>query len=76
MNYDVVSDLSINAKSSSLKFKLPAVEHEAHLLRIGRTAKARILTSSLSAQSKTRALNNSLSRGAFMMVLPSEVRGK
>jgi hypothetical protein len=51
---------------SSALTALPAVEHDAHLRRIGRTASEWAFTSSLSAHSSTRALNSSLSRQVFM----------
>ena len=49
-------------QSSALKLRLPCVEQEAHLFRMGRTANERTVTPSFSAHSSTRRLNSSLFR--------------
>lgn len=64
MMYSPISRSSSN--NSVLKFKFPAVEQEAHLFFIGRTASDLVRTSNLSAHSSTRDLNSSLSRHALM----------
>lgn len=60
---DVVGDGFSLARTSSLKLRLPLVEHEAHLVVMGRMVTERMWIWSLVAQVWTRALNSAREDG-------------